>query len=94
VREARSAVKKRVNNYNYQRTHQGIGGLLVPAERFHGQTGQVLSNLGQGVDITKGNFDIEKSIFNLVLNSRWDLTFYLMGKPILLTGGDDGRADV
>ncbi len=94
VHEARSAVKKWVNNYNYQRTHQGIGGLLVPAERFHGQTDQVLSNLGQGLDITKNNFDIERSIFNLALNSHGDLTFYLMGKPILLTGGNDGRTDV
>jgi hypothetical protein len=83
-----------VNNYNYHRTHQGIGGLLVPAERFHGQTDQVLSNLGQGLDITKNNFDIERSIFNLVLNSHGDMTFYLMGKPILLTGGNDGRTDV
>ncbi|MCF6245930.1 MAG: hypothetical protein L3J69_01085 [Desulfobacula sp.] len=83
-----------MNNYNYQRTHQGIGGLLVPAERFHGQADQVLSNLGQGVDITKGNFDIERSIFNLVLNSHGDLTFYLMGKAIRLTGGNDGRVDI
>lgn len=77
VQEARSAVGKWVNNYNYQRTHQGIGGLLVPAERFHGQADQVLSNLGQGVDITKEKLDIERSIFNLVLNSHGDLTFYV-----------------
>jgi len=66
----------------------------VPAERFHGQTDQVLSNLGEGVDITKGTLDIERSILNLVLNSHGDLTFYLMGKPIRLTGGHDGRANV
>lgn len=93
VQEARSTVGKWVNNYNYQRTHQGIGGLLVPAERFHGQADQVLSNLGQGVDITKEKLDIERSIFNLVLNSHGDLTFYLMGKPIHLTGGHDGRVN-
>ncbi|NOX33633.1 MAG: transposase, partial [Deltaproteobacteria bacterium] len=93
VQEARSAVEKWVNNYNYQRTHQGIGGLLVPAERFHGQADQVLSNLGQGVDIAKEKLDIERSIFNLVLNSNGDLTFYLMGKPIHLTGGHDGRVN-
>jgi transposase InsO family protein len=93
VREAGSAVEEWVNSYNYQRTHQGIGGLLVPAERFHGQADQVLSNLGQGIDITKEKLDIERSIFNLVLNSHGDLTFYLMGKPIHLTGGHDGRVN-
>jgi len=91
VQEARSAVEQWVNNYNYHRTHQGIGGLLVPAERFHGQAGQVLANLTQGIDITKEHqysmFDIDRSILNLVLDSNGDLTFYLMGKPIQLPRG-------
>lgn len=91
AQEARSAVEQWVNNYNYHRTHQGIGGLLVPAERFHGQADQVLSSLSQGIDITKKNqysrFDIDRSLLNLVLDSHGDLTFYLMGKPIQLTGG-------
>lgn len=96
VQEARSAVEQWVNNYNYHRTHQGIGGLLVPAERFHGQADQVLLNLSQGVDITKKNqysgFGIERSILNLVVDSHGDLTFYLMGKSIQLTGGHlDGK---
>ena len=63
-----------MHNYNYQRTHQGIGGMLVPAERFHGQADQILSNLNQGIDITKKNpyasFGIERSIFNLVLDTH------------------------
>ena len=91
VQEARSAIEQWVNNYNYHRTHQGIGGLLVPAERFHGQANQVLSNLNQGIDITNKNqysgFGIERSVLNLVIDSYGDLTFYLMGKPIKLTGG-------
>jgi transposase InsO family protein len=94
--EARSAVKVWVNNYNYHRTHQGIGGLLVPAERFHGQADQVLLDLSQDLDITKKNqylrLDIERSLLNLVIDSQGDLTFYLMGKPIQLTGGHlDGK---
>jgi len=91
AQEARSAVKKWVDNYNYQRTHQGIGGLLVPAERFHGQADQVLSNLSQGVDITKQNpysgIGIERSIVNLVMDSQGDLALHIMGKPIYLTRG-------
>lgn len=96
AQEARSAVEKWVNHYNYHRTHQGIGGLLVPAERFHGQADKVLSILSQGIDITKknqySNFDIDRSILNLVMDSHGDLTFYLMGKPIQLTRGHlDGK---
>lgn len=91
LQEAKTAIEKWVHNYNYQRTHQGIGGMLVPAERFHGQADQILSNLNQGIDITKKNpyasVGIERSIFNLVLDTHGELIFYLMGKPIQLTGG-------
>jgi transposase InsO family protein len=88
--EARTAIEEWVSNYNYHRTHQGIGGMLVPAERFHGQAEQILSNLNQGVDITKKNpyssFGIERSILNLVLGSHGELTFYIMGQPVKLIG--------
>ena len=39
---AMAGVKKWVEHYNYHRPHQGIGGLLAPGERFHGQSDQVL----------------------------------------------------
>lgn len=85
AQEAGSAIEKWVNSYNYQRTHQGIGGLLVPAERFHGQADQVLSDLSRNIDKTKENFySVDRSIFNLVLTPQGDMTFYVMGKPIQL----------
>jgi len=91
AQEARSAVEKWVDNYNYQRTHQGIGGFLVPAERFHGQADKVLSTLSQDIDITKKNsysgIGIERSILNLVMDLQGDLSLHIMGKPIHLTGG-------
>ncbi len=34
--------------YNYQRTHHGLGGLLVPADRFHGWEHQTLKRIEQG----------------------------------------------
>jgi transposase InsO family protein len=86
AQEARSKVEKWVNNYNYQRTHQGIGGLLVPAERFHGQSEQVLSQLVDNTKKTPYSGDIDRSIFNLVLGSQGDLILHLMGRPIYLTG--------
>ncbi len=62
----------------------------MPAERFHGQSEQVLLNLSQGVDIKKHapypELGIERSLFNLVVGSKGDLTLHLMGRPIHLTG--------
>ncbi len=83
AREAESGIQKWVDNYNYGRTHQGIGGLLVPAERFHGQADQVLSQLDQGVD-TARRYPIDRSIFNLVIDSHEDMILYIMGKPFYL----------
>lgn len=37
-----------VRIYNYQRTHQGLGGLLVPADRFHGCSEETLLRIEQG----------------------------------------------
>lgn len=89
AQEAMSAVGEWVNRYNYQRTHQGIGGLLVPAERFHGQSEQILSSLSQGVDIDAKKpysvLGIDRSIFNLVIGPKGNLTLHLMGQPIDLT---------
>jgi transposase InsO family protein len=37
-----------VRFYNYQRTHHGLGGLLVPADRFHGWQEETLKRIEQG----------------------------------------------
>lgn len=37
VSEAEEEIGRWVEGYNYHRTHQGLGGLLVPADRFHGR---------------------------------------------------------
>ena len=91
IQEARTAVEKWVDHYNYKRTHQGIGGLLVPAERFHGQADKVLTSIGKNVDISKENgyfgTKIDRSVINLVMNSEGKLTLFLMGQPISITGG-------
>ena len=34
-----------VESYNHQRTHQGIGGVLVPADRFYGRADRVLERI-------------------------------------------------
>ena len=96
LHEADTVIGNWVEHYNYQRTHQGIGGLLVPAERFHGQAAQVLSSIGQGIAVS-GCHDyafsgIERSIMNLVLDLDGKLTLYILGQPMPLTGGTDAKS--
>ena len=92
VHDAKAAIDNWVYNYNYKRPHQGIGGLVVPAERFHGQADQVLAAMAKGIDVGADHCysfcGIERSMINLVLKPDGKLTLYLLGQPILLTGGE------
>ena len=92
VHEAEAAMGNWVEHYNYKRTHQGIGGFLVPAERFHGQAAQVLAAAAEGIDVTDHNgynfSGIERSVVNLMLSPDGKLTLYIVGRPIHLKGAD------
>jgi transposase InsO family protein len=85
--EAESAIGKWVDHYNYHRTHQGFGGLLVPAERFHGKADQVLDEIAKGLDVTGQKGHIERSIVNLVLGPDGKVMLYLLGQPLMIQGG-------
>lgn len=95
LHEAQGAVESWVEHYNYRRAHQGIGGFLVPAERFHGQGQKALCALENGIDISGHNCaipsDIERSVINVVLGPEGRITLYLLGQPIILTGGESCR---
>jgi len=86
MHEAESAIGSWVYSYNYKRTHQGIGGLVVPAERFHGQADEVLSAVAKGIDVSADpcySFcATERSMMNLVLSPDGKLTLYILGRPI------------
>jgi putative transposase len=87
VQQAVSALERWVDVYNYHRPHQGLGGLLVPAERFHGQAGKALDDIAKGCDVTDHSCDIERSIVNLVLAPDGTVTLYLLGRPVVVRGG-------
>lgn len=96
--DADAAIDRWINHYNYERTHQGLGGLLVPAERFHGQSKQVVSAMSQGIDIVDQNCyaarAVERSIFNIVLAPDGRITPYLLGQPIVIERGSNaGKVD-
>lgn len=91
VSEAEAAIGKWVKTYNYERTHQGLGGFLVPAERFHGRVDEALKSMSEGLDpeaqtcyVMEG---ISRSLINLVLEPEGRMTLYLLGQPLKVFGG-------
>lgn len=52
--DAARAIGRWVDHYNHRRPHHGLGGLLVPADRFYGIAEQSLKRIEQGLgaDIT------------------------------------------
>jgi transposase InsO family protein len=43
--DAREQIGRWIDGFNHQRTHQGIGGVLVPADRFFGRADRVLERI-------------------------------------------------
>ncbi len=86
VEEAEEAIKKWVEIHNYKRTHQGLGGLLVPADRFHGRVDAVLKSLSKKIDpetqIGYDGIDISRSLMNLVLEPEGRVKLYVLGHPV------------
>jgi len=50
--DAARQIGRWVEHYNHHRTHHGLGGLLVPAERFYGIAEQSLRRIEQGLGAT------------------------------------------
>ncbi|MBI9113366.1 integrase core domain-containing protein [Maridesulfovibrio ferrireducens] len=47
--DAARAIGRWVEHYNHRRTHHGLGGLLVPADRFYGVAEQTVKKIEQGL---------------------------------------------
>lgn len=87
ARQAADAVGKWVEHFNYERPHQGLGGLLTPAERFHGKAEKVLDEIARGCEITGQGGCVERSIFNISLAGDGAVTVYLLGRPVVVAKG-------
>lgn len=89
VEEAEAAIKQWVEIHNYKRTHQGLGGLLVPADRFHGRVDAVLEALSKKIDpetqISYDGLDISRSLINLVLEPEGRVSLHILGHRVDLT---------
>jgi len=93
--DAAVSIDRWIDHYNYKRAHQGIGGLLVPAERFHGQSQQVLDAIDNGIDISGQNgynlVGTDRSIINLLLSPEGKFSLWILGRPVELNGVKNER---
>jgi len=48
IADARQQIARWIHSYNFDRVHEGLGGLLVPADRYLGRTQEVLAQLERG----------------------------------------------
>ena len=47
--DAARSIGRWVDHYNHRRTHHGLGGLLVPADRYYGVVEQTMKRIEQGL---------------------------------------------
>ncbi len=86
VTDAARVIGRWVDSYNHKRTHHGLGGLLVPADRFYGLAEKTLQMIerGQGghaLDILSPDHR-GLELFRVVSHGG-NPEVYLMGKKIL-----------
>jgi len=69
VSQAREKIEKWMWRYNYHRVHQGLDGICVPADRFHGWLKEVENSMSKlmedGIDISLRKVNL----FNIALNN-------------------------
>jgi transposase InsO family protein len=84
VEDAERAIRGWIEIYNYKRTHQGLGGLLVPADRFHGRVEAVLESVAKKIDpeACYDGSNIARSLINVVLEPEGRLRVYILGQVV------------
>jgi len=84
--DAARGIGRWVEHYNHQRTHHGLGGLLVPADRFYGIAEQTLRRIEQGLGASHAdlsNPDTRALELFRVLSRGGQPEVWLMGQKIL-----------
>lgn len=83
ILEAREEMGSWIWRYNYKRVHQGLGGILVPADRFHGWVKEVDRELSKLVEDGISLEGREISIFHIkMVDSAIELA--IMGRKVEL----------
>lgn len=84
--DAKEQIGRWVDGFNHHRVHQGIGGVLVPADRFYGRADQVLERIekglsGNGVETNDDASKREVSLFQVRLTGDI-IELWLFGKLV------------
>ncbi len=89
--DAKEQIGRWLDGYNHERTHQGIGGVLVPADRFYGRADRVLERIqnqhsGNGknpvppeLEISEGNREL--ALFQIRLAGD-NIELWLFGRRV------------
>jgi transposase InsO family protein len=94
--EAQRRLTAWIHFYNFRRTHHALGGLLVPADRYHGRADDVVAAIeaghsadGIGDPIAPGERHLD--LFR-VTSHRGQVELYLLGQRIVLPFKGTGTA--
>jgi hypothetical protein len=84
IDEAGQSIREWIWRYNYHRVHQGLDGLCVPADRFHGWLEEVERSMSKMVEEGINLSAREISLFNLrLLEGKLRLT--ILGRQVYLS---------
>ncbi len=79
--DARKSIEEWIWGYNYKRVHQGLGGILVPADRFHGWINEIEKELSKLVEDGVSLEGREINLFNVKLVDK-NVELSIMGKKL------------
>ncbi len=86
VAEMKRRLAAHLHWYNHRRTHHALGGLLVPADRYHGRTTEVLARIESGAAAdASDSLELRDRLLELFkVTSRGGKTeVWLMGQQLL-----------
>ena len=84
IADARDRITEWIWRYNYHRVHQGLDGLCVPADRFHGWLPEVERGLSK---LVEGGIDLSArhvNLFNIAL-SGGQIELTILGRKVYIT---------
>jgi putative transposase len=83
IATAREKITEWIWRYNYHRVHQGLDGLCVPADRFHGWLPEIERGLSKlvenGIDLSSR----QVNLFNISLN-QGKIALTILGKKVYI----------
>jgi len=83
VADAREKITDWIWRYNYHRVHQGLDGLCVPADRFHGWLPEIERGMAKMVENGIDLCSRQINLFNISLNNgKIELT--IMGRKVYI----------